>query len=134
MKSHPGAEYARWVELRPVPTLDWVLQPSSSHSPCACQFCQLPADAGGPENSLFASPPVIASDDAIFAWAIGKAVLIAIASFGALVYLAWWGVTYQEKYTTHVESPRNSSLEVQEFRKGAKVLPIADGAVPTHSG
>jgi hypothetical protein len=114
---------------------DCVGSPSSSPSRCACQFCHLPADAGGTENSAHGSLTVIASDDAVFAWAIGKAVLIAIASFGALVYLAWWGITYQEKYTTHVESHKNSSLEVQEFRKGAKVLPIANGTVRTpHSG
>ena len=36
------------------------------------------------------------SDDVVFAWAIGKALLIVIVSFGTLVYAAW-AVTWQEK-------------------------------------
>jgi hypothetical protein len=33
-----------------------------------------------------------ASDANIFAWAIGKATLILLSSFGTVVYLAWIGV------------------------------------------
>jgi hypothetical protein len=32
---------------------------------------------------------VFSSDDVVFAWAFGKALLIVIVSFGALVYTAW---------------------------------------------
>jgi len=39
---------------------------------------------------------VFPSDDVVFAWAIGKALLIVIVSFGTLVYAAW-AVTWQEK-------------------------------------
>jgi hypothetical protein len=39
---------------------------------------------------------VFASDDLVFAWAIGKALLIVIVSFDTLVYAAW-AVTWQRK-------------------------------------
>jgi hypothetical protein len=32
------------------------------------------------------------SDAVVFAWAIGKASLIVLSSFGTVVYLAWIGV------------------------------------------
>jgi hypothetical protein len=31
-------------------------------------------------------------DETVFAWAIGKATLILLSSFGTVVYLAWIGV------------------------------------------
>jgi hypothetical protein len=34
---------------------------------------------------------VAVSDEVIFAWAIGKALLIVITSFGILLYVAWAG-------------------------------------------
>jgi hypothetical protein len=52
---------------------------------------------------------VLASDDVIFAWAIGKASLIVVVSFGSLVYAAW-AVTYQKEITTHVGLPKNNPL------------------------
>ena len=33
-----------------------------------------------------------ASDAAVFTWAIGKAALILLSSFGTVIYLAWIGV------------------------------------------
>jgi hypothetical protein len=33
-----------------------------------------------------------ASDATVFGWAIGKAALILLSSFGTVVYLAWMGV------------------------------------------
>jgi hypothetical protein len=32
------------------------------------------------------------SDEVVFTWAIGKAVLIVVSSFGVLVYAAWAGM------------------------------------------
>ena len=52
---------------------------------------------------------MLASDDVLFAWAIGKALLIVIVSFGTLVYLAW-AVTYREKNATHVGISKDSAL------------------------
>ena len=42
------------------------------------------------------------SGDAVFAWTIGKALLIVIVSLGALVYLAW-AVTCRRESTVFVE-------------------------------
>ncbi len=53
---------------------------------------------------------VLGSDDVVFAWAIGKASLIVVVSFGSLVYAAW-AVTYQKENTTHVGIPKNSPLK-----------------------
>jgi len=50
---------------------------------------------------------VIASDDVVFAWAIGKALLIVIVSFGTLVYAAW-AVTRQRKKVAHVEISKDT--------------------------
>jgi hypothetical protein len=50
---------------------------------------------------------VIASDDVVFAWAIGKALLIVIVSFGTLVYAAG-AVTPQRKKVPHVEISKDT--------------------------
>ena len=42
------------------------------------------------------------SGGAVFAWAIGKALLLVIVSFGALVYLVW-AVTWRRESTAFVE-------------------------------
>jgi hypothetical protein len=39
---------------------------------------------------------VFASDEAVFAWAIAKALLIVIVSLGILVYAAWEGTRQLE--------------------------------------
>ena len=59
------------------------------------------------------------SDDAVFAWAIGKALLIVIVSFGALVYAAW-AATYQKKNTTHVGISKDSALKYKLPLKRAR--------------
>lgn len=49
------------------------------------------------------------SVDPVFAWAIGKALLIVIVSFGALVYAAY-AVTWPKKRPPlMLESPRDAS-------------------------
>ncbi|MGA8492704.1 MAG: hypothetical protein WB711_19940 [Terriglobales bacterium] len=40
---------------------------------------------------------MVKSDEVVFAWAIGKASLIVIASLGSLVYVAWAG-THKTKW------------------------------------
>ena len=50
---------------------------------------------------------VVISDDAVFAWAMGKALLIVIASFSTLVYAAW-AVTRQRKKVAHIATPKDS--------------------------
>lgn len=52
---------------------------------------------------------MFASDDVVYAWAIGKALLIVTVSFSTLVYAAWV-VTRQGKKVARVESPRIVSL------------------------
>ena len=70
---------------------------------------------------------MIASDDVVFAWAIGKALLIVIASFGILVYAAW-AVTYKNKNATQVEIPKDSVLKYKTSAKAGKVLLITEEA------
>jgi hypothetical protein len=53
---------------------------------------------------------VLASDDIVFAWAIAKASLIVIGSFGSLVYAAWV-VTYQKESRTHLGIPKNHAYK-----------------------
>jgi hypothetical protein len=69
---------------------------------------------------------VFASDDAVFAWAIGKALLIVIVSFGSLLYAAW-AVTRQRKSAVHVGTPEDSALKYESSVKAAKVVLIANG-------
>jgi hypothetical protein len=69
---------------------------------------------------------VFASDDAVFAWAIGKALLIVIVSFATLVYAAW-EVTSQRKNVADVEIPKDDVLKHPSSVKAGKVLLIANG-------
>ena len=62
---------------------------------------------------------MLASDDVVFAWAIGKASLIVLVSFGCLVYAAW-AVTYQKENTTHVGIPKDSDLRYKGSVKVAR--------------
>ncbi len=55
---------------------------------------------------------MFASDDVVFAWVIGKALLILIVSCSTLVYAAWWAVTWQGK-STLAQQP---SLELSPHR------------------
>jgi len=61
---------------------------------------------------------VFASDDPVFAWAIGKALLIAIVSVGILVYAAW-AVTWQRKDAVHVGISKDSALNYKSSVKAA---------------
>jgi len=69
---------------------------------------------------------VFASDDPVFAWAIGKALLIAIVSVGILVYAAW-AVTWQRKDAVHVGFPEDSALNCKSSVKAGNVPLIANG-------
>lgn len=55
------------------------------------------------------------SDDVVFAWAIGKALMIVIVSFSILVYLAW-AVTWKREHATHVGIPKDGALKHKKFR------------------
>jgi hypothetical protein len=69
---------------------------------------------------------VFASDDAVFAWAIGKAALVVIVCVSTLVYAAW-AVTYQRKNAMDVGIPRDSALRRKGSVKADKVVFIANG-------
>ena len=62
---------------------------------------------------------MFASDDVVFAWAIGKALLIVIVSVGALVYVAW-AATYQKKKATHIGVSNDSALKYKLPLKRAR--------------
>jgi hypothetical protein len=55
---------------------------------------------------------VFESDDVVFAWAIGKALMIVIVSFSTLVYLAW-AVTWKRENAAHVGIPKDGALKQQ---------------------
>jgi hypothetical protein len=59
---------------------------------------------------------VFESDDVVFAWAIGKALMIVIVSFSTLVYLAW-AVTWKRENAAHVGIPKDDVLKHKEFRE-----------------
>jgi hypothetical protein len=54
---------------------------------------------------------VFASDDVVFAWAIGKALLIVIFSVGTLVYVAWAATYQKKKKATHIGISNDSALK-----------------------
>jgi hypothetical protein len=62
---------------------------------------------------------VFASDDVVFAWVIGKALLIVIISFGTLVYVAW-AATYPKKNARHVGISNGSALKYKLPLKRAR--------------
>ena len=62
---------------------------------------------------------MFASDDVVFAWAIGKALLIVIFSFGTLVYVAW-AATYQKRNATGIGISKNSALRYKLPSKKAR--------------
>jgi hypothetical protein len=69
---------------------------------------------------------MIASDDVVFAWAIGKALLIVIVSLGILVYAAW-AVARQTENAARVGSPKDSVVKHTGSIRAGKVLLIANG-------
>jgi len=68
---------------------------------------------------------VFASDDVVFAWAIGKAALVVIVCVSTLVYAAW-AVTYQRKNAMDVGIPRDGALRRKGSVKADKVVFIAN--------
>lgn len=52
------------------------------------------------------------SDDLVFVWAIGRALLIVLVSCGTLVYLAW-AVTLRRNSAAHVEISNHKTLKCQ---------------------
>jgi hypothetical protein len=81
---------------------------------------------------------VFASDDVVFAWAIGKALLIVIVSFATLGYAAWvyaaWAVSWQRKNVAHLEIPKDGVLKHRSSVKAGKVLLIANGTTEEGKG
>jgi hypothetical protein len=51
-------------------------------------------------------------DDAVFAWAIGKAILIVIISFGTLIYLAW-AVTWPKVSENESDQKRRRQTRIR---------------------
>ena len=51
-------------------------------------------------------------DDAVFAWAIGKALLIVTISFGALIYLAW-AVTWPKASKNESDHKRRGQTRIR---------------------
>jgi hypothetical protein len=75
---------------------------------------------------------VFASDDVVFAWAIGKALLIVIVSVGTLVYAAW-AVTWQ-KDAAQVRIPKQSALKYQSSVQAGTVLLAGSGTTEEAEG
>ena len=73
-------------------------------------------------------------DDAVFAWAIEKALLIVIISFGALIYLAW-AVTWPKasKNESAQERGRQIRIRATSLRNaiGEALRPVLARLAPT---
>jgi hypothetical protein len=85
---------------------------------------------------------VFASDEVIFAWAIGKAMLIVIVSLGILVYAAWLGTKEKPRKTRPQRFLRVSDLPLEGrmlgetgtvFRSGDYDENLADNTAPCES-
>ena len=74
---------------------------------------------------------MFASDHVVFAWAIGKALLIVIVSFATLGYAAWvyaaWAVTWQRRNVARLEMPKDGALKDRNSVKAGEILLIANG-------
>lgn len=71
--------------------------------------------------------------DVVFAWAIGKALVIVFVSLSTLVYLAW-AVTRRGEVAAHLERPRHIALK---YRSSVKMdtrhlSPDKQPEKPTH--
>lgn len=75
---------------------------------------------------------MFASDDVVFAWAIGKALLIVIVSVGTLVYAAW-AVTWQ-KDAAQVRIPKERALKYQSSVQAGTVLLAGSGTTEEAEG
>jgi hypothetical protein len=71
---------------------------------------------------------VFDSEDVVFAWAIGKALLIVIVSVGALVYIAWFAT--RTKSIAQVDISENGALSSSAV-KANKIPPIGPGRIGT---
>jgi hypothetical protein len=71
---------------------------------------------------------VFDSNDPVFAWAVGKALLIVIVSIGILVYLAW-AVTRQNEIAVDAGGLEDGVLRSRSSVKESKVPIAASGAV-----
>jgi hypothetical protein len=73
-------------------------------------------------------------DDAVFAWAIGKALLIVIISFGALVYLAW-AVTWPKASKNESDQRRRRQTRIRATAPrnaiGEALRPVLARLAPT---
>ncbi len=65
------------------------------------------------------------SEDVVFAWAIGKALLILMVSVGALIYIAWLA-TWKKEIVTRADIPENGALRSSAVN-ASKVPPIGPG-------
>ena len=72
------------------------------------------------------------SEDIVFAWAIGKSLLIVIVSVGALIYIAWVA-TRKKEILARVDIPGNGTLRSSAV-KASKVPPIGPGKIGEAEG
>ena len=73
------------------------------------------------------------SGDVVFAWAMGKALLIVIVSLGILVYLAW-AVTRNKEIVPHAEILEDGVLRSRSAAKASEVPFIAPGTTGEAEG
>jgi hypothetical protein len=59
-------------------------------------------------------------DDAVFAWAIGKALLIMIIAFGTLIYLAW-AVTWPKARKNESDQDRRRQTRIRATTPGSAI-------------
>ena len=76
---------------------------------------------------------MFASDDVVFAWAIGKALLIVIFSFATLVYVAW-AATYQKKNDTRIGISKNTAVRYKLPSKKARSWSLQTGQLKNRKG
>ncbi len=72
---------------------------------------------------------MVDSDDVVFAWAVGKALLIVIVSIGVLVYIAWVATRKNETIAS-VEIPKNGALTSSDV-KASNVPPSGPEKIGT---
>lgn len=73
------------------------------------------------------------SDDVVFAWAIGKALLIVVVAFGILVYAAWV-VTRQSEDAAQGEISEGGALKHKSAVQAGTVVLIGSGTTEQAGG
>jgi hypothetical protein len=68
---------------------------------------------------------VFDSEDVVFVWAIGKALLIVIVSLSALLYIAWVA-TRKTEIVARVDIPEAGALKLRAVKAG-RMQPIGPG-------